>query len=102
MVALNTFAGTVQLKRSFILFLAVNDVHTYTAPIKPVLIRKELGHLCPVWWHFLLWPYEPLGYPESLGIYVRARARGNTPVSTLLHWDQLALKFQSCSPTVWT
>lgn len=50
----------------------------------------------------MLWPYKPLGYPESLGIHVIARACGNTPVSTLLHWDQLALKFQSCSPAVWT
>lgn len=106
-------SGTSWLKRPIILLPlsgahththahADTCTHTYTVHIKPVLIRIEVGHLCPGLWHFLLWPYKPHGYPESLGIHVRARACGNTPVSTLLHWDQLALKFQSFAPAVWT
>lgn len=51
---------------------------------------------------FQLWPYKPLGCPNPLDIHVWSTACGNTPVSTHLHWDQLALKFQSCSPAVWT
>lgn len=51
---------------------------------------------------FRLWLYKPLGCPNPLDIHVRSTACGNTPVPTHLHWDQLALKFQSCSPAVWT
>lgn len=88
-------------KAHYTFSLTLSDV--YTVHIKPVLIKKKrIGSLASWLVALSALAYKPLSYLESLGIHVRARARGNTPVSTLLHWDQLALKFQSCSTAVWT